>query len=158
MLSTATNKRRFVGLLLFGIILFLFVAFNRFPKLDAVGTDLEAVTSPGNAVFPGIVRREGSWNFVRSHLVGLQHDLSADRRHRHDFRVSSSGIDGSLPLSVGPRQVVPVWGIILAYRQGRRYGSGHEFVLRVHCSRVVGFSQEGGAGRGLSPWCRARRL
>ncbi len=65
MLSTATNKRRFVGLLLFGIILFLFVAFNRFPKLDAVGTDLEAVTSPGMQCFQGLcVEKEAGTSFV----------------------------------------------------------------------------------------------
>ena len=65
MLSTAVNKRRFVGLLLFGIILFLFVAFNRFPKLDAVGTDLEAVTSPGMQCFQGLcVEKEAGTSFV----------------------------------------------------------------------------------------------
>ena len=65
MLSTAVNKRRFVGLVLFGIILVLFVAFNRFPKLDAVGTDLEAVTSPGMQCFQGLcVEKEAGTSFV----------------------------------------------------------------------------------------------
>ena len=65
MLSTAVNKRRFVGLILFGIILLLFVAFNRFPKLDAVGTDLEAVTSPGMQCFQGLcVEKEAGTSFV----------------------------------------------------------------------------------------------
>ena len=65
MLSTAVNKRRFVGLILFGIILVLFVAFNRFPKLDAVGTDLEAVTSPGMQCFQGLcVEKDPGDSFV----------------------------------------------------------------------------------------------
>ena len=38
-MSTSIGKKRLVGVLLFLAILALFFAFNRFPKLDAVGTD-----------------------------------------------------------------------------------------------------------------------
>ena len=45
MLDTALAKKRLVGLLLAAVILALFLIFNRFPKLDTVQGDLEAVTS-----------------------------------------------------------------------------------------------------------------
>ena len=45
MLDTALAKKRLVGLLLAAVILALFLVFNRFPKLDTVQGDLEAVTS-----------------------------------------------------------------------------------------------------------------
>ena len=44
MLDTALAKKRLVGLLLAAVILALFLIFNRFPKLDTVQGDLEAVT------------------------------------------------------------------------------------------------------------------
>ena len=52
-LSSALAKKRVVGLLLFAAILALFFALNRFPKLDAVGGDLAAVTAPGVQCFQG---------------------------------------------------------------------------------------------------------
>ena len=40
MFGTVLAKKRLVGTLLFAAILIVFFSFNRFPKLDAVGTDL----------------------------------------------------------------------------------------------------------------------
>ena len=53
MFSTALRKKRLIGILLFAVILVLFFSFNRFPKLDAVGGDLDAVTSPDVQCFQG---------------------------------------------------------------------------------------------------------
>lgn len=41
---TAQNKKRVIGLLLFAVILGLFLWFNRLPKLDIVGDDLDAAS------------------------------------------------------------------------------------------------------------------
>ena len=62
MFSTALRKKRGVGLALLLVILILFFSFNRFPKLDAVGGDLDAVTSPDHQCFQGfcIEREPGS--------------------------------------------------------------------------------------------------
>ena len=46
MFRTAIRKKRAVGIVLFLVILALFFSFNRFPKLDIVGEDLDAVTAP----------------------------------------------------------------------------------------------------------------
>ena len=53
MFNTPLRKKRLIGILLFAVILVLFFSFNRFPKLDAVGGDLDAVTSPGVQCFQG---------------------------------------------------------------------------------------------------------
>ena len=53
MLETSLSKKRAVGSVLLVLILFVFVAFNRFPKLDIVQEDLEAVTGPQVECFQG---------------------------------------------------------------------------------------------------------
>ena len=65
MLKTASSKKRVVGLLLFAAILVLFVSLNRFPKLDAVGGDLDAVTAPEVQCFQGFcIERDPGTTFV----------------------------------------------------------------------------------------------
>ena len=76
MFSTALRKKRGVGLALLLVILILFFSFNRFPKLDAVGGDLDAVTSPDHQCFQGfcIEREPGSdfysewWRFSATYF------------------------------------------------------------------------------------------
>ena len=53
MFETSLSKKRAVGSVLLILILFVFVAFNRFPKLDIVQEDLEAVTGPQVECFQG---------------------------------------------------------------------------------------------------------
>ena len=65
MLKTASSKKRVVGLLLFAAILVLFVSLNRFPKLDAVGGDLDVVTAPEVQCFQGFcIERDPGTTFV----------------------------------------------------------------------------------------------
>ena len=52
-LTTSIRKKRLVGIALFLVILALFFSFNRFPKLDAVGTDVGLVTGPTVQCFQG---------------------------------------------------------------------------------------------------------
>ena len=59
MLETSTKKKRAVGLLLFAVILAMFFTFNRLPKLDIVGGDLEAINAPEVQCFQGFcIERE----------------------------------------------------------------------------------------------------
>ena len=62
MFGTAVRKKRAVGLIILAAVLALFLTFNRFPKLDIVGEDVEAVTSPDRQCFQGfcIQREQGS--------------------------------------------------------------------------------------------------
>ena len=53
MFDTSTKKKRLAGAILLGIILALFLAFNRFPKLEIVQEDLEAVSGPQVECFQG---------------------------------------------------------------------------------------------------------
>ena len=70
MLSTSLRKKRLIGLLLFAVILTLFFAFNRFPKLETVGGDLEAVTAPQVQCFQGFcIEREPGTSFLDRWLV-----------------------------------------------------------------------------------------
>ena len=52
-LNTAIRKKRAAGLIVLAVLLSLFLAFNRFPKLDIVEEDLEAVASPQAQCFQG---------------------------------------------------------------------------------------------------------
>ena len=67
MLATSVGKKRFVGLVLLVAIVVLFLSFNRFPKLDAVGADLDAVSAPEVQCFQGfcIEREPGQSLFSR---------------------------------------------------------------------------------------------
>ena len=44
--ASSLGKKRLVGLAILVIILSVFFSLNRFPKLDTVREDLEAVTGP----------------------------------------------------------------------------------------------------------------
>ena len=58
-LDTDLKKRRLVGLLLAVIALTLFLALNRFPKLDTIDADLAIVTSPAAECFQGFCLENG---------------------------------------------------------------------------------------------------
>ena len=65
MFKSATSKKRAAGLLLFALMLALFFSFNRFPKLDIVGEDLDAVTAPEAQCFQGFcLHRDSEDTFV----------------------------------------------------------------------------------------------
>ena len=65
MFSSQVRKKRAVGLVLLAAILVLFLAFNRFPKLDVVGEDLDAVTAPQAQCFQGFcIERDPGQSFV----------------------------------------------------------------------------------------------
>ena len=74
--STTLNKKRVAGIVLLAIIVGLFFALNRFPKLDAVGGDLDAVGSATEQCFQGfcIEREAGTgllehwWRFSVTYL------------------------------------------------------------------------------------------
>ena len=74
--STALSKKRVAGIVLLAIIVGLFFALNRFPKLDAVGGDLDAVGSATEQCFQGfcIERDAGTgllehwWRFSVTYL------------------------------------------------------------------------------------------
>ena len=56
---TSLGKKRAVGLLFLAVIMILFLALNRLPKLDAVGGDLDVVTAPEVQCFQGFcIERE----------------------------------------------------------------------------------------------------
>ncbi len=52
-LDTDLKKRRLVGILIAVVLLVLFLAFNRIPKLDTVSADLAIATSPQAECFQG---------------------------------------------------------------------------------------------------------
>ena len=53
MFNTSIKKKRVAGIFLLTVILIVFLSFNRFPKLDAVGEDLEAINAPDIQCFQG---------------------------------------------------------------------------------------------------------
>ncbi len=53
MFNTTLRKKRAVGLVLLAVLLFLFLWFNRIPKLDTVQADLAAAAAPAAACFQG---------------------------------------------------------------------------------------------------------
>ena len=67
MFSSPIEKKRVVGVVLLVVMLVLFFTFNRFPKLDVVGEDLDAVTAPQSQCFQGFcIEREAGRSFVSS--------------------------------------------------------------------------------------------
>ena len=59
MFRTELNRKRVVGLVLLAATIVVFLSLNRFPKLDAVGSDLETITSPAVQCFQGFcIERE----------------------------------------------------------------------------------------------------
>ena len=76
MFDTALKKKRVIGIVLLAVILGLFLAFNRIPKLDTVQADLAAVNAPRTECFQGFcIDREPEtgffqrwWDFSLSYL------------------------------------------------------------------------------------------
>ena len=76
MFDTTLKKKRAIGLVLLGILLTLFLVFNRFPKLDVVRADLDAATAPQAECFQGFcIEREPDstllsrwWDFSLTYL------------------------------------------------------------------------------------------
>jgi hypothetical protein len=65
MFRTTLRKKRAMGAVLFAIVLMLFLAFNRFPKLDIIGEDLIGVATPVAECFQGFCTdREPSISLV----------------------------------------------------------------------------------------------
>jgi uncharacterized membrane protein YraQ (UPF0718 family) len=65
MFTKLTAKKRTIGIMLLVIMVSLFFAFNRFPKVGIVGEDLDAVTSPGLQCFQGFcIERDPGQSFV----------------------------------------------------------------------------------------------
>lgn len=76
MFDTALKKKRVIGIVLLAIILGLFLAFNRIPKLDTVEADLVGLNAPRAECFQGFcINREPEtgfferwWDFSTSYL------------------------------------------------------------------------------------------
>jgi uncharacterized membrane protein YraQ (UPF0718 family) len=65
MFATADRKRLVVGLVLLALIMGMFLAFNRLPKIGIVGEDLDAVTSPTSQCFQGFcIERDPGVSFT----------------------------------------------------------------------------------------------
>ena len=65
MINTTLKKKRVIGFLLLAVILIAFLAFNRLPKLDAVGGDLSVITQPEVQCFQGFcVERDPGVSFL----------------------------------------------------------------------------------------------
>ncbi len=64
-LEDPLRKKRAAGVVLLAIILALFLSFNRIPKLDVVGEDLNAVSAPSHQCFQGFcIEREPGESFA----------------------------------------------------------------------------------------------
>ncbi|MDE2785529.1 MAG: FG-GAP-like repeat-containing protein [Chloroflexota bacterium] len=76
MFDTTLKKKRVIGIVLLAVILSLFLAFNRIPKLDTVEADLAGVNAPRAECFQGFcINREPEtgfferwWDFSTSYL------------------------------------------------------------------------------------------
>ena len=76
MFDTALKKKRVIGIVLLALILSLFLAFNRIPKLDTVEADLAGLNAPQAECFQGFcINREPEtgfferwWDFSTSYL------------------------------------------------------------------------------------------
>jgi len=65
MFATEDRKRLLVGLILLAIIMGMFLAFNRLPKIGIVGEDLDAVQSSTNQCFQGLcIERDPGVSFM----------------------------------------------------------------------------------------------
>ena len=65
MFKTTSRKKLVIGLVLFAVILSLFLSFNRLPKLDTVGGDLDAITAPDIQCFQGFcIERDPGTSFL----------------------------------------------------------------------------------------------
>ena len=149
--DSGLKKRRIVGLLLIGVMLALFLAFNRIPKLDTVQADLAVATSPAAECFQGFCI-EGPpeksfisrwWEFSLTYLqlvtVGMIFAfLVAGATEAFifpksaDWRLTGTGIKGSLKgLLVGPAMNLCSACIVPVASAFRRRGSGIETTLSI---------------------------
>lgn len=149
--DSGLKKRRVVGLLLIGVMLALFLAFNRVPKLDTVQADLVVATSPVAECFQGFCiegQPEKSfmsrwWEFSLTYLqlvtVGMIFAfLVAGATEAFIFpksagwRLTGTGIKGSLKgLLVGPAMNLCSACIVPVASAFRRRGSGIETTLSI---------------------------
>ncbi|MCY4653032.1 MAG: permease, partial [Dehalococcoidia bacterium] len=149
--DSGLKKRRIVGLLIIGVMLALFLAFNRIPKLDTVQADLAVATSPAAECFQGFCM-EGQpdksflsrwWDFSLTYLrlvaVGMTFAfLVAGATEAFVFpksanwSVSGTGIKGSLKgLAVGPAMNLCSACIVPVASAFRRRGSSIETTLAI---------------------------
>ena len=149
--DTAPKKRRAAGGVIVAILLILFVAFNRVPKLDTVQADLAVAASPAAECFQGfcIEQRpettllERWWDFSLTYLqlvsVGMAFAfLVAGATEAFLFPKSSgwglsgSGFRGSLKgLVVGPAMTLCSACIVPVASAFRRRGAGVETTLAI---------------------------
>ena len=149
--DSGLKKRRIIGLILIAIMLALFLAFNRIPKLDTVQGDLAVATSPVAECFQGFCI-EGPpeksflsrwWDFSLTYLrlvaVGMTFAfLVAGATEAFLFpksaawSISGTGIKGSLKgLIVGPAMNLCSACIVPVASAFRRRGSGIETTLAI---------------------------
>ena len=125
------RKKRIAGLGLLGVLLGLFIGFNRFPKLDIVRDDLAAVSGPSAQCFQGFCINTGQsllarwWEFSITYMelvapgmifAFLVAGLTAAFLFPQGVRLSSSGgVWGAIkglavgtPLSLCSACIVPI--------------------------------------------------
>ena len=149
--DTGAKKRRIAGLVLLAVLLALFLAFNRVPKLDTVRADLAVATSPVAQCFQGFCIEappESSllsrwWDFSLTYLqlvaLGMTFAfLVAGTTEAFLFPKTSgwgltgTGIKGSLKgLLVGPAMNLCSACIVPVASAFRRRGSGVETTLAI---------------------------
>ncbi len=70
MFASALSKKRLVGIAILVVIVGLFFALNRFPKLDIVGSELDTVTTATGQCFQGFcLEREAGTSFLEQWWV-----------------------------------------------------------------------------------------
>ena len=149
--DSGLKKRRVIGLALIGIMLALFLAFNRVPKLDTVQADLAVATSPVAECFQGFCIEDQPeksfmsrwWEFSLTYLqlvtVGMIFAfLVAGATEAFIFpksagwSLSGTGIKGALKgLLIGPAVNLCSACIVPVASAFRRRGSGIETTLAI---------------------------
>ena len=149
--DSGLKKSRVIGLILIAIMLALFLAFNRIPKLDTVQADLAVATSPVAECFQGFCIEHPPeksfiarwWEFSLTYLqlvtVGMIFAfLVAGATEAFVFpksanwSISGSGIKGSLKgLAVGPAMNLCSACIVPVASAFRRRGSSIETTLAI---------------------------
>ena len=149
--DTGPKKRRVVGLALLAVLLTLFLAFNRVPKLDTVQADLAVAASPVAECFQGFcieAAPESSllsrwWDFSVTYLrlvtvgmifaflvAGITEAFLFPKSG--DWSLSATGVKGSLKgLIVGPAMNLCSACIVPVASAFRRRGSGVETTLAI---------------------------
>ena len=129
----ATGKKRVVGLVLLVAILAVFLSLNRFPKLDTVREDLDAVMAPRAECFQGfcIEAEDDStlltrwWSFSTTYLRLVAAGMI--------FAFAVAGLtEGFLFPERSRRETILSWQQAQPDPEGPCYRSRHEPVLRMH--------------------------